>query len=140
MKRKHTLLYLSFLLIGLLLIVIAAVVPGEERQIKLLSCFGSVLLTIGLVKLVRLYRIARNPERLRDYEISNKDERLKFIAARAQQWTFAFSVYVELAIGLALSYIPRSELLQHVGTGICLFLCVQMIAYLIFYHVCSRRY
>ncbi|MGN1014473.1 MAG: hypothetical protein ACI4PM_03835 [Butyricicoccus sp.] len=140
MKRKHTLLYLSFILIGLALAITAAVLPGDGRQSELLSCFGSVLFVIGAIKLVRLYRISRNPEKMRDYEISRKDERVHFIAARAQQWTLWLSIYTELAFGLALSYLPQNELLQHVGTGICLFICVQMITYTILYYVFNRRY
>ncbi len=127
--------YGILIVIGVVLIIINILFPQYQ-----LSAVGAAFAAVGLCRLIRQHRISSDPERSKQAELAAQDERNRFIAARAQQWTFFCSIYVELLIGIVLSYFVSDPVWNQAGQALCWLLCAQLIFYVILYYVLQRRY
>lgn len=101
---------------------------------------GTALLAVGLCRIIRQRRIQSNPERAQQYAIAVNDERNRYLAARAIQWTFWISVYAACIIGLILCYCVSSSMLNSVGHALCLLVCAQCLLYVALYYIFQRKY
>lgn len=130
-------LSVSFIAIGLLIGVIFAFFGDDGFNGGLLSGMASALTVLGIVRLVRLGRIEKDPDRAADYEAANKDERVIYIANKARAMTFAVSVYVQLAVGLIAQFCFGQRLLCMVLSYL---VCFQCFLFVILYRVYAKKY
>ena len=113
--RQQRLMGLVALLAGILCLPVALFAPVDDRTRGFFTGMGSALILVGLVQSIRLFRISRDPEKVRDYEVSRNEERTRFILDQSIRMTFFVSIVAEYLAGIA------SLLLgQHVlGMGLC---------------------
>lgn len=101
---------------------------------------GTALFAVGLCRIVRQHRIQSSPERAQQYNIAVKDERNRYLAARAIQWTFWISTYAACFTGLILFYFVSNPVWKSVGTALCMLVCAQCLLYVVLYYVFQRKY
>lgn len=121
--------------IGLVFILLGVLV--EEETGCFYSGFGSGLLAVGIAKLVQYRRLAKDPEKLADYEASLKDERTVYVANKARSMTFFVTVYLELAAGLAALYFLPDPL---VGKILCFAASAQCLVFVLIYWYYNKKY
>ena len=117
-QKKFGILWLS---IGAALFL-AGLLLGETE------CGG--LTAVGLVRLLRVRRLSRDPEKAADYEASLRDERTAYVANKARSMTFFICVYVQLAAALLAILVFEQPL---VGQVLCGLTCLQGLLYTVFY-------
>ena len=84
---------------GVLLIAIGLVMfavgflLGDEHMGDFYSGLGCGLFICGVVRLLRVYRLSRDPEKAADYDAMLKDERTVYVANKARSVTFFICVY-----------------------------------------------
>ena len=130
-------IFLGVALLGMILLIIPFFVQSLDERV---SAAGGMLFAVGIARVLMLRRTRGTPERMKQFEIQQKDERLRFIGHKAIQWTFWISIYVELAAGVVCADFLRDPFLNRFGTIVCLFICAQLLLYVILYHVFERKY
>lgn len=117
----------------------AALVPEWENDYYsgLTSGMAGCFLVIGVVRLVRVRRWEKDPEKAADYEAALRDERTVYVSNKARSMTFFVSVYVQLAAGLISIYVFDQRLL---GQAFCYMTCFQCILFTVLYRVYNKRY
>lgn len=135
--KKQRTLAISFLVIGLLISLVFAFTGGDDYNSGLLCGMGSSLTVVGIIRLIRLHRISRDPEKAADYEAAQKDERVLFIANKARAVVFIVSIYAQLAVGLIAQLVFDQRLL---GMVMCYFTCLQCLLFVAMYHYYSKKY
>ena len=85
--------------IGLVMFAIGFLL-GDAHMGDFYSGLGCGLFVCGAVRLLRVYRLSRDPEKAADYDAMLKDERTIYVANKARSMTFFICVYAQLAAGL----------------------------------------
>ena len=116
-QKKFGILWLS---IGAALFL-AGLLLGETE-------YGSYI--SGLVRLLRVRRLSRDPEKAADYDASLKDERTVYISNKARSMTLFICVFVQLAASM-LAILVFDQVL--VGQVLCGLTCLQGLLYTVFY-------
>lgn len=97
---------------------------------------GSGLLVVGIIQLVRFYRLQKNEAYREKMEIEASDERNHFIRNKAWAW----SGYLFILIAAVASIVFRimgQELLSMAASGA---VCLMLVLYWISYIVLKRKY
>lgn len=135
MRKERKKFGILYLVIALALILLGFL-SGDEAG-TFYSGFGTGLLAACIAKFVRQRRLAKNPEKLADYEASLSDERTLYIANKARSTTFFVAVYGELAAGLAALFFLSAPL---VGKVLCFAACAQCLLLTVFYFYYNKKY
>ena len=125
-QKKFGILWLS---IGAALFL-AGLLLGETEYGSYISGFGGALMGVAAVRLLRVRRLSRDPEKAADYEASLRDERTAYVANKARSMAFFISIYVQLAAGLLAILVFDRPL---VGQVLCGLTCLQSLLYTVFY-------
>ena len=125
-QKKFGILWLS---IGAALFL-AGLLLGETEYGGYIGGFGGGLMAVGAVRLLRVYRLSRDPEKAADYDASLKDERTAYVANKARSMTFFICVYVQLAAALLAILVFEQTLVGQVLLGLT---CLQSLLYTVFY-------
>ena len=133
-QKKWAILWV---IVGAVLWIIFTAVGGEDFRSGLLSGMGSAFIVIGVIRLVRVRRWEKDPEKAADYEAALKDERTAYVSNKARSMTFFISVYVQLAAGLIAIFIFDQKLL---GQAFCYMTCFQCLLFTVLYRVYNKRY
>ena len=117
----------------------AALVPEWENTYYsgLASGMAGCFFVIGVVRLVRVRRWEKDPEKAADYEAALRDERTAYVSNKARSVTFVVSVYVQLAVGLLAMYVFDQMLLGQVLTFLT---CFQCLLFTVLYRVYNKKY
>lgn len=135
--KQQKLLSVSFVIIGLIIGAVFAAWGDDGYSGGLLCGIASSLTVIGIVRLIRLHRLEKDPEKAADYEAAGKDERVIYIANKARAVTFAVSIYVQLAVGLVAQFGFGQKLLCSV---LCYMVCFQCLLFVILYWIYQKKY
>ena len=126
-QKKFGILWLS---IGAALFL-AGLLLGETEYGSYISGFGGGLTAVGLVRLLRVRRLSRDPEKAADYDASLKDERTVYISNKARSMTL---LHLRLMFRSPRrcwrSWCSISVL---VGQVLCGLTCLQGLLYTVFY-------
>ena len=96
---------------------------------------GIAMIAVGIAKAIRYYLMAKDEEKMKEYETKVNDERNRYVAQKAYGTAFWVSVYGEWIGSLVLTY------LNHSGAEILsLLVCAQILVYIAFYFIYSRKY
>ena len=125
-QKKFGILWLS---IGAALFL-AGLLLGETEYGSYISGFGGGLTSVGLVRLLRVRRLSRDPEKAADYDASLKDERTVDISNKARSMTLFICVFVQVAASM-LAILVFDHVL--VGQVLCGLTCLQGLLYTVFY-------
>ena len=134
--REQKKLGILFLVLGAALILVGLLTDVSEKM-NWLSSFGSAIAAVGAVRLLRAFRLSRDPEKAADYDASLKDERTAYVANKARGMALYICIYVQLAAALAAILIFKQTL---VGQVLCALTCVQSLVYTGCYWYYNRKY
>lgn len=131
---KRSLIYVAGLLtLGTILIVFSVKSEGDNTY---LTGLGGGMLGAGIVKLIQMVGIMKNPEQIKRYNNMQTEERAVFIANKAGNIAFSVSVVAELAALIYFSAKKNSDI-QDFLTWM---LCVQCALKVILYRVYNYKY
>ena len=97
-NQKKNVWYIALLIIGAALCVAGCL----EYIDSFWSGMGGALIGVSAVRLMLLVRYKKDPEYAKHVDISNEDERLRFIADKARSRAFFFSILLLCALGIIL--------------------------------------
>ena len=110
---------------------------GDAHMGDFYNGLGCGMFICGVVRLLRVYRLSRDPEKAADYEAMLKDERTIYVASKARSMTFFICVYAQLAAGLLAILVFDQAL---IGQVLCLVTCAQSIVFTAVYWYYNKKY
>lgn len=108
-----------------------------DEKTNWLSSFGSAIAVVGAARLLRVYRLTRDPDKAADYDASLTDERTAYVANKARSLALYICIYVQLAAALAAILIFKQTL---VGQVLCALTCLQTLVYTGCFWYYNRKY
>ena len=126
-QKRIGILWLS---IGAALFAVGLLLKGTEHG-GYIGGFGGGLIAVGLVRLLRVYRLSR------DYDAMLKDERTAYVANKARSMTFFICVYAQLAAGLLALLVFDQPI---IGQALCLVTCAQSLVFCGTYWYYNKKY
>ena len=127
--KEQKKLGILYLVLGTVLFLVGLLTDADEKT-NWLSLFGSAIAVVGAARLLRVYRLTRDPDKAADYDASLTDERTAYVANKARSMAFFISIYVQLAAGLLAILVFDRPL---VGQVLCGLTCLQGLLYTVFY-------
>ena len=97
---------------------------------------GVSLFVIGVIWMLRYYRLNKNEAYREKVEIEEKDERNRFLRNKAWAWT-GYLFMMMAAISSIILKIVKQDLLSLVASGA---VCFMLVLYWIVYSVLKRKY
>lgn len=137
MIKKQKYLHLTFVLIGVGILLIFALTNDGSYQSGVLCGLGSSLMAIGILRTIKLRRLTSSPEKAEEYIASQSDERVHFLAQKARGVTFVISLYAQLAAGLCAQFFFDQRL---VGMVLCCSVCIQSLLFAALYYYYAKKY
>lgn len=132
MKNKRLILGIVYITIGLLLSVLSFTLVIDEWW----QGFGVAIFIIGTVDIIRHRKYVTNAEYREKVDLSNNDERIRFLSMKA--WSWAGYMFVLVA---ALGVIGFQIAGLRVWSMACSFcVCLVMVLYWISYMVLNKKY
>ena len=122
--------------IGVVMFVIGFLL-GDAHMGDFYSGLGCGLFVCGVVRLLRVYRLSRDPEKAADYDAMLKDERTIYVANKARGTAFFVCVYAQLAAGL-LALLEFDQ--PVIGQVLCLVTCAQSLIFCGTYWYYNKKY
>ena len=133
-KMKHRLwIAISYIALGLIL-VIADVVNHFENYF--FSSFGSALMIMGILRIIRHRKIMRDGQSIRKQELAESDERIRMIAERARSWVFSLSVTGAGILVIVLSILGHHD----AALPFAWYVCGMCILYWICFIIIRKKY
>ena len=131
MDKKNT-YPIVLLAAGLLLIGLGCAEIVDEFW----SGMGSALLVIGVIRLLRFYRLKKNDSYREKMETAQTDERNQFIRAKAWSWAGYLFIMVTAVATIIFRILGKDLLSQVASYSVCLML----VLYWVSYFVLKKRY
>ena len=100
------------------------------------SGMGSALAVIGIIRLLRFYRLKKNDSYREKMETAVTDERNQFIRMKAWSWAGYLFIMVS-AIATIILKILGQDLLCQVSSGA---VCLMLVLYWVSYFVLKKKY
>ena len=100
------------------------------------SGMGSALLVIGVIRLLRFYRLKKNDSYREKMETAQTDERNQFIRAKAWSWAGYLFIMVTAVATIIFRILGKDLLSQVASYSVCLML----VLYWVSYFVLKKRY
>ena len=130
--RYRWILSILYILIGLSLTVCGVL----ERIDSFWSGMGTAFAVIGVLQMVRLVRYQTNPNYKETTDTAARDERNRFIRAKAWSWV-GYLYIVIAAVATILFKLFEQELLMFAASGS---VCLMLVLYWILYLILNRKY
>ena len=123
---------IALLVAGLVLIGLGCAEVVDEFW----SGMGSALLVIGIIRLLRFYRLKKNDTYREKMETAQTDERNQFIRMKAWSWAGYLFIMVS-ALCTIIFRILGQDLLCQVSSGA---VCLMLVLYWISFFVLKKKY
>ena len=107
----------------------------DENLLSYLSGCSTVIITVGIITLIKYTRVMKNERMRKELENANNDERLKINNNESMAITFRISVLLEAIISIICAVNNKMEIAEYLGFAICF----QIIVYLITYFIISKK-
>ncbi|MBQ5597768.1 MAG: hypothetical protein IIU66_04710 [Clostridia bacterium] len=132
MKKKDIVFGVIWFLLGLVLTVLCCLETLDEFW----SGMGSALMVVGIVRLLRSYRLSRSKTYREKREVAETDERLHFIRNKAWAWA-GYLFIIICAIGTIIFKLLGQDLL-------CMFLsgavCLMLVLFWASFFILKKKY
>ena len=132
MKKKDIIFGVIWFLLGLVLTVLCCLETLDEFW----SGMGSALMVVGIVRLLRSYRLSRSKTYREKREVAETDERLHFIRNKAWAWA-GYLFIIICAIGTIIFKLLGQDLL-------CMFLsgavCLMLVLFWASFFILKKKY
>ena len=115
--------------IGLVMFAIGFLL-GDAHMGDFYSGLGCGLFVCGAVRLLRVHRLSRDPEKAADYDAM-------YVANKARSMTFFICVYAQLAAGLLALLVFKQPI---IGQVLCLVTCAQSLIFCGTYWYYNKKY
>ena len=132
MKIKSYLVSIIYITIGAVLIGLGFAGKVDEFW----NGMGSALLVIGVIQLIRRYRLNKNEAYREKMEIESKDERNSFIRNKAWAWAGYLFVMIMAVASIVLRIVGQDTLSMAASASVCLMLVLFWISF----YVLRRKY
>ena len=116
MKVKTYFVSIIYIIIGAILLGLGFAGKVDEFW----NGMGSALLVIGVIQLIRRYRLNKNEAYREKMEIENNDERNKFIRNKAWAWAGYLFVMIMAVASIVLKIFKQDVLSIAAGGAVCL--------------------
>ena len=100
------------------------------------SGMGSALLVMGIIRLLRFYRLKKNDSYREKMETAVTDERNQFIRMKAWSWA-GYLFIICTALGTIIFRILGQDLLCQVSSGA---VCLMLVLYWVSFFVLKKKY
>ena len=127
MKKKDIVFGVIWLLLGLVLTVLCSL----EALDAFWSGVGSALMVVGIVRLLRSYRLSRSETYREKREVAETDERFHFIRNKAWAWAGYFFVMAGAFCSIVFKILKLDDLSVFAGSCVCLIMVLYWFSYLI---------
>lgn len=125
MKVKTYFVSIIYIIIGAILLGLGLAGKVDEFW----NGMGSALLVIGVIQLIRRYRLDKNEAYREKMEIENNDERNKFIRNKAWAWAGYLFVMITAVASIVLRIFEQNLLSIAAGGAVCLMILLFWGAY-----------
>ncbi len=130
LKRK--MLYMGVVFV----IGLSFIAAGMLREQSMLSGIGSGMAAVSFIKLLQFLRISKNPEKVRELEIVQKEERLIYLSNRACALSYYAIILIEYLVMLVCVFLGRETIAM-----VCAYaVCAELILYIIIRAILNRKY
>lgn len=125
MKVKTYFVSIIYIIIGVILLGLGFAGKVDEFW----NGMGSALLVIGVIQLIRRYRLDKNEAYREKMEIENNDERNKFIRNKAWAWAGYLFVMITAVASIVFRIFEQNLLSIAAGGAVCLMILLFWGAY-----------
>lgn len=116
MKVKTYFVSIIYIIIGAILLGLGFAGKVDEFW----NGMGSALLVIGVIQMIRRYRLDKNEAYREKMEIETNDERNKFIRNKAWAWAGYLFVMIMAVASIVLKVLEQDLLSTAAGGAVCL--------------------
>ncbi|MBR5559415.1 MAG: hypothetical protein IKU72_04130 [Oscillospiraceae bacterium] len=132
-KIKQQAIYLAVLwALGAIMLLCAIFTDMNE----MMTGMGCALLFVCTISLLKLWKISKNPDSVKQMEILQNEERLVFISNKAAKATLFSVIAIQYAAMLAAVFMRYNEIATLLG----FFVCGQLLIYVFFSKYYSKKY
>ena len=131
-QNKRIIVSIMWVIIGMVLIGLSFAGIVDEFW----SGMGSGLLVVGIIQLIRFYRLQKNEAYREKMEIEASDERNHFIRNKAWAWSGYLFILIS-AVACIVFKIMGQDLLSMAASGA---VCLMLILYWISFIILKRKY
>lgn len=131
-ENKRIIVSIMWVIIGMVLIGLSFAGIVDEFW----SGMGSGLLVVGIIQLIRFYRLQKNEAYREKMEIEASDERNHFIRNKAWAWSGYLFILIS-AVACIVFKIMGQDLLSMAASGA---VCLMLILYWISFIILKRKY
>ena len=124
---KKNIYPIALLVAGLLLTGLGCAEVVDEFW----SGMGSALLVIGIIRLLRFYRLKKNDSYREKMETAQTDERNQFIRAKAWSWAGYLFIMVSAIATIIFRILGQDLLSQFTSYAVCLMLVLYWVSYFV---------
>ena len=124
---KKNIYPIALLAAGLLLIGLGCAEVVDEFW----SGMGSALLVMGIIRLLRFYRLKKNDSYREKMETAVTDERNQFIRAKAWSWAGYLFIMVSAVATIIFRVLGQDLLSQVASYSVCLMLVLYWVSYFV---------
>ena len=132
MKKKDIIFGVIWFLLGLVLTVLCCLETLDEFW----SGMGSALMVVGIVRLLRSYRLSRSKTYREKREVAETDERLHFIRNKAWAWA-GYLFIIICAIGTIIFKLLGQDLLCRFLSGA---VCLMLVLFWVSFFILKKKY
>ena len=132
MRMKSYLVSIIYIIIGSVLIGLGFAGKVDEFW----NGMGSGLLVIGVIQLIRRYRMNKNEAYREKVEIEEKDERNHFIRNKAWAWAGYLFVMIMAVASIVLRIVGQDALSMAASGSVCLMLVLFWVSF----YILRRKY
>ena len=127
MKKKDIIFGVIWFLLGLVLTVLCCLETLDEFW----SGMGSALMVVGIVRLLRSYRLSRSETYREKREVAETDERLHFIRNKAWAWAGYLFIIICAMATIIFKLLGQDLLCMFLGGSVCLMLVLFWVCFFV---------
>ncbi len=132
-KIKQQAIYLTVLLVlGIIMLLCAIFTDMNERM----TGMGIACVLVCTIDLLRLRKMSKNPDSIKQMEILQTEERLVFIANKAARATLHLSIALQYTALIVAVFLRHNEIASLLG----FLVCGQLLIYVGFSKYYSKKY
>ncbi len=132
MKKKDIILGAIWLLLGLILTLLCCMETLDEFW----SGMGSALMVIGIIRLLRGYRLSRSETYREKREVAETDERFHFIRNKAWAWA-GYLFIIICALSTIVFRLLGRDLLCFAASGA---VCLMLVLFWVCFFILKKKY
>ena len=132
MKNKRLIIGIVYIILGLVLCLLSLLGIVDEWW----QSFGIAILIVGIADIFRHIKYLHNTEYREKVDLSNNDERIRFIAMKA--WSWAGYMFVMIAALGVIGFQIAGLEIWSIACSFCV--CLVIVLYWISYMILNKKY